>query len=112
MVSKGKEKIGIKVNPPKDKCNDSTCPFHGALSLRGKTFTGTVTSDKMYKSVKVEWNRQVYVPKYERYKKARSKVIAHNPTCIDAKLGDEVLIMECRKLSKTKNFAVVEVLRK
>ena len=36
----------------------------------------------------------------------------HNPDCIDAKEGNLVKIMECRPLSKTKNFVIVEVLGK
>ncbi|PIO00479.1 30S ribosomal protein S17 [archaeon CG10_big_fil_rev_8_21_14_0_10_43_11] len=103
--------IGIKVVPPKDTCDDPKCPFHGSLSVRGKIFSGTVTSDKMHKTVKVEWERRVYVPKYERYRKEKSRVTAHNPPCISAKQGEEVKVMETRKLSKTKTFCVIEVKR-
>ncbi len=68
-------------------------------------------SDKAQRTVTVEWNRRVYVPKYERYQKKRSKVKAHNPEEIDAKEGDEVIIKECRPISKTKKFIVVEVIK-
>lgn len=100
--------IGMKVNPIAGKCADEKCPFHGHLKVRGRTFTGTVISDKMRNTVTVEWNRKVLVPKYERYVKKRSKVKAHNPECIAAVEGDVVKIAECRPLSKTKNFVVVE----
>ena len=48
------------------------------------------------------------VPKYQRYEKRRSKVHAHNPPCITAKIGDIVTIAECRRLSKTKSYVVVK----
>lgn len=80
------------------------------VSLRGRVFTGVVVSDRMSKTVTVEWPRQVYVPKYERFQKKRSRVKAHNPSEIGAKIGDIVKIVETRPLSKTKNFIVVEIL--
>lgn len=82
------------------------------ISVRGKTFTGKVVSAKMHKTVVVEWERRVLIPKFERYEKRRSKVSAHNPEKINAKEGDIVKISETRPLSKTKNFIVVEVLSK
>ena len=81
------------------------------IKTRGRTFQGKVVSAKAQKTVTVEWNRRVYVPKYERYQIKRSKVKAHNPEDMDAKEGDEVIIKECRPLSKTKKFIVVEVLK-
>jgi small subunit ribosomal protein S17 len=92
----------------KSACIDAHCPFHGSLSVRGRTFIGTVVSDRMAKSVTVEWERTVHVPKYERYEKKKSKVKAHNPECINVKAGDKVKIMECRPISKTKHFVVME----
>ena len=83
-----------------------------AISTRGRTFTGIVTSDKMTKTVTVEWERRRYIPKYERYQKRRTKVKAHNPTEINAEKGDTVTIMETRPLSKTKNFIVLEIVKK
>lgn len=82
------------------------------LKTRGRTFRGIVVSSKSQKTVTVEWMRRVYVPKYERYQDKRSKVKAHNPPEMDAKEGDEVVIKECRPLSKTKTFVVTEVIKK
>ena len=104
-----KKSIGIiEVEKPKKECNDDKCPFHGSLSLRGRTFIGTVKSAKAQKTIVVGWDRLHYIPKYERYEKRYSKVQAHVPECIDVKEGDVVKIMECRPLSKTKNFVVVQ----
>jgi small subunit ribosomal protein S17 len=104
--------IGIDVKPPKQKCEDENCPFHGSLTCRGRSFTGTVVSDKMHKTVVVEWVRKNYLKKYERYEKRRTKLKVHNPPCINAKEGDLVSIVECKPLSKTKNFVIVENLGK
>ncbi len=81
-------------------------------SIRGRTFTGVVTSDKMSKTVTVEWKRRHYNKKYERYEIRRTKVKAHNPKEIDARVGEEVKIAETRPLSKTKNFIVIEKIAK
>ena len=94
------------------KCNDENCPFHGSLKTRGKGFIGTVVSTKMQKTAIVEWGRRHYLRKYERYEKRRSMVKVHNPSCINAKEGDSVKIIECRPLSKTKNFVIIGVLGK
>lgn len=94
------------------KCNDKNCPFHSSLKVRGRSFIGTVISTKMRKTALAEWERRHYLGKYERYEKRRSRVKVHNPDCISAKEGNLVKIMECRPLSKTKNFVIVEVLGK
>lgn len=95
---------------PKQECHDIKCPFHGKLSARGRQFTGTVVSTKMRRTAVVEFERLNYLGKYERYEKSRTRLKAHNPDCINAKDGDVVNIMECRPLSKTKNFVVVQKL--
>ena len=52
------------------------------------------------------------IPKYERYARTKSRIPAHNPECVGAKTGDLVRIAECRRLSKTKSWTVVEILEK
>lgn len=105
-------KAGFGTEPPSESCDDSNCPFHGSLKIRGKHFTGKVVSDKMQRSVVVEWVGWRYIPKYERYKRAKTKVLVHNPPCINAAEGDMVKIVECRPLSKTKSFVVIQKLGK
>ena len=100
--------IGILVEMPKRRCSDAECPFHGNLSVRGRQFTGTVVSSKMRKTAVIEFARLQFLKKYERYEKRRTKLKVHNPECINAKDGDIVNIMECRPLSKTKNFVIVQ----
>lgn len=93
-----------------NECNDKKCPIHGPVKVRGQSFKGKVVSAKPTRTVTVERTIVQYVPKFERYKKTRSRVHAHNPPCINAKEGDTVLVGETRRLSKTKSFAVLKVL--
>jgi small subunit ribosomal protein S17 len=78
------------------------------INPRGRTFTGLVTSRKMPKTAKVEWERRLLIRKYERYEKRKSKITAHVPDDIEVKEGDLVTVQECRPLSKTKNFIVIK----
>jgi small subunit ribosomal protein S17 len=100
--------IGVDVTPPKSLCEDSNCPFHGTLSVRGQIIEGEVVSDRMQKTVVVKKEYRRFIPKYERYEWRTGKYMAHNPPCINAKVGAKVKIMECRPLSKTKSFVVLE----
>ena len=105
--------IGIDVkNPPSRVCSDEKCPYHGHLKIRGKIFQGVVLSAKMDKTVVVGWEYLRKIKKLKRYMRCRTKVAAHNPPCINAKEGDVVRIAECRPLSKTKSFVVIEVVEK
>ena len=101
--------IGLNVKAPEHECTDPLCPFHGQLSVRGQVLDGTVVSAKMSKTVVVQREYLKRDLKYDRYMKRRAKLHAHNPPCVNAKEGDRVVIAECRPLSKTKTFVVVEV---
>nr|AJS13032.1 30S ribosomal protein S17, small subunit ribosomal protein S17 [uncultured archaeon] len=94
------------------KCEDNFCPFHGTTKLHGRSLIGEVLSTKSHKTAKVVRERQYFLRKYERYEKRQTKIKVHNPTCINAKVGDLVRVVESRPLSKTKNFVIVEVLEK
>ncbi len=101
--------LGLNVQEPESTCTDTDCPFHGSLAVRGQTLAGTVASTDMEKTVIVEREYDVFVPKYDRYMKRRSRVPAHSPPCLDLAVGDMVRIAETRPLSKTKSHVVVEV---
>ncbi len=103
--------VGLNVPVPEQECSDVNCPFHGTLPVRGQVITGKVVSDRMNGSVVVSRDYLHYVKKYKRYEKRSSKFHAHSTPCIGAKTGDSVKIAECRPLSKTKHFVVVEVLK-
>jgi small subunit ribosomal protein S17 len=100
--------IGLNVTAPEGTCSDDNCPFHGELAVRGQLIEGRVASTAMEKTVVVEREYDVYVPKYDRYMKRRSRVAAHAPPCFDLQEGDTVRIAETRPLSKTKSHVVVE----
>jgi len=98
----------MSLKRPREECDDPNCPFHGSLSVRGRLLEGTIVSDRMEKSVVITIDYTRYYPKYERYARMSSRITAHNPPCIGAQRGDRVRIAECRPLSKTKSFCVVE----
>jgi small subunit ribosomal protein S17 len=100
--------IGIpNVKPPERTCDDSYCPFHGKLSVRGRVMEGIVTSVKMQKTITFQQDYLSLVKKYSRYERRRSKKHAHLPPCIEVKVGDKVKVIECRPLSKTVSCVVV-----
>ena len=76
-----------------------------------KTRVGKVVSDKMEKTVVVAIEDNVKHPLYKKIIKNTIKLKAHdeNNTC---NVGDRVLIMETRPLSKDKNWRVVEIIEK
>lgn len=100
--------IGISVKPPRRGCEDVNCPFHGKLPVRGQILEGIVTDTKMDKTAVIKKERLFFIKKYERYEKRTSRYSAHNPPCLKVKTGDEVKIAECRPLSKTVSFVIIE----
>lgn len=92
-------------------CNDRNCPVHGTLSTRGAILDGIVASDKMNGTIVMQRNYYIKSKKYDRYRVVKSRIPAHNPPCIGAKVGDRVRVMECRRLSKTVSFVVTEKLK-
>lgn len=78
---------------------------------RRKAFVGTVTSDKMDKTVVVSITRVSRHPLYGKVIKTSKKFKAHDENN-DAKTGDRVRIRECRPISKDKSFFVEEILER
>jgi small subunit ribosomal protein S17 len=76
-----------------------------------RTQTGRVVSNKMDKSVTVLLERQVKHALYGKYIKRSTKVLAHDEdnSCGE---GDKVKIAECRPLSKSKSWRVIEILER
>lgn len=91
----------------KTECNDFACPNHGDISLRGRIFKGTVIK-KFPKRIVIEFERTIYIKKYERYSKRKTKLHARLPDCMskDVDIGDYVQIKECRPISKIIHFVV------
>ena len=76
-----------------------------------KTKMGVVTSNKMAKTITVAVERKVKHPIYGKFVKKTTKFMAHDETNTCG-IGDTVLIMETRPLSKTKNWRLVEILER
>jgi small subunit ribosomal protein S17 len=101
-MEKKKEKTEEKkTKVVETECNDKKCHVHGNLKTRGKVFEGTVIK-KFPKRVAIEFERMIYVRKYERYSKSKTKIHARLPDCMadQIQVGDLIKIKECRPLSK------------
>lgn len=93
-----------------DKCDDKKCFKHGDVKVRGETLNGKVISAKGRRTVIVERTQIQFFPKYRKWARGTSRIAAHNPGCINAKVGDFVDLSETRKLSKTKAWTVTSIL--
>ena len=76
-----------------------------------KSMIGTVVSDKMDKTVVVAVETSVAHPIYKKTVKRTYKLKAHDEEN-NCKVGDKVLVMETRPLSKDKRYRVVEIVEK
>ncbi len=76
-----------------------------------KTRVGIVVSDKMDKTVVVAIRDNVKHPLYKKILKRTVRLKAHDEKN-EAKIGDTVMIMETRPLSKEKNWRLVEIIEK
>ena len=76
-----------------------------------KEIIGTVTSNKMEKSIVVAVERKVKHPKYGKFVKMTTKFVAHDEKN-DCNEGDTVRIMETRPLSKSKNWRLIEIVER
>jgi len=72
---------------------------------------GVVVSNKMQKTIVVRVDRQTHNAMYGKYRVRSRKFKAHDEKN-DAKMGDMVRIIETRPLSKDKNWALKEVIRR
>ena len=79
---------------------------------RGKIFEGVVIR-KFPKRITIEFERNVYVPKYERYAASKTKIHARLPKAMEKeiKMGDTVQVQECRPLSKIIHFIVTKKIK-
>ncbi len=81
-----------------------------AKGLR-RTLIGTVTSDKNDKTVSVVVTRRIQHPIYGKFVQRRKKYMAHDPDN-SCRVGDTILLEECRPLSKKKRWTVKEILER
>ena len=77
------------------------------VSARGRIFEGTVTK-RFPKRVVLEFERTVFIKKYERYARKKTRLHARLPQGMDVNVGDYIKVRECRPLSKIIHFIVIE----
>lgn len=82
-----------------------------AASNVKRTLTGKVVSDKMEKSITVLIERRVKHPKYGKFVRKSSKIHAHDESN-ECREGDVVMIEECRPISKSKAWRLVQVVER
>jgi small subunit ribosomal protein S17 len=82
------------------------------VPTRGRVFEGTVTK-KFSNRVVVEFERTVFIKKYERFFRKRTRLHARLPLAFSDKVnvGDYVKVRECRPLSKIIRFVLIEKVR-
>lgn len=78
---------------------------------RRKVREGLVTSDKMEKSIVVSVERKLKHPKYGKFLKRTTKLMAHDEMN-ECHIGDRVKVMETRPLSKNKCWRLVEIIER
>jgi small subunit ribosomal protein S17 len=76
-----------------------------------KQRSGVVVSDRMQKTVVVTVERTVMHPKYKKFLRRRTKLKAHDEQN-QCHVGDRVLIVECRPLSRDKRWRVSKILER
>jgi len=107
---------GLGFKTPKDAINgkyiDKKCPFTGDVSIRGRLMRGIVHSTKMQHSIVIRRNYLHFIQKYQRYQKRHKNFTVHCSPAFEPKVGDDVIVGQCRPLSKTIRYNVLEHIRK
>ncbi|EKX49931.1 small subunit ribosomal protein S11e, cytoplasmic [Guillardia theta CCMP2712] len=89
---------------------DKKCPWVGNVSIRGKLLRGVVVSNKMKRTIVIRRDYMHYIKKYNRYEKRHKNVPAHVSPAFKLNPGDSVVVGQCRPLSKTVRFNVLQVI--
>eukprot|EP00999_Lentomonas_sp_LEN2_P001469 NODE_2511_length_554_cov_122.686183_g2461_i0.p1 GENE.NODE_2511_length_554_cov_122.686183_g2461_i0~~NODE_2511_length_554_cov_122.686183_g2461_i0.p1 ORF type:complete len:148 (+),score=31.63 NODE_2511_length_554_cov_122.686183_g2461_i0:71-514(+) len=107
------KKVGLGFPTPKaaikGKFVDQKCPFTGNVSIRGRLVRGVIVSSKMKNTIVVRRNYFHWIPKYQRYEKRHSNLSVHMSPAFEYGIGDEAICGQCRPLSKTVRFNVLQV---
>jgi small subunit ribosomal protein S17 len=81
------------------------------VAADNRTLQGRVVSDKMDKTVTVEVERRVKHPLYGKFVRRSTKVHAHDENN-ECRIGDVVVVEQCRPLSKTKSWRFVKLVER
>ena len=114
---KTKTEKALQEKKQKDKANTAEVQLPKLLKEKrirthGKIFQGRVIK-KFPKRVVIEFERMVYIRKYERYTKTKTKIHARLPESMENQIniGDLIRVQECRPLSKIIHFIVIEKIK-
>jgi small subunit ribosomal protein S17 len=80
-------------------------------AVDNRTLQGRVVSDKMDKTVTVMVERRVKHPLYGKFVRRSTKVHAHDENN-ECRIGDVVVVEQCRPLSKTKSWRFVKLVER
>lgn len=94
----------VKTEETTTESGETTVSTRGHRKIR----EGVVVSDKMDKTIVVQTVRMVRHPVYKKYVRQRMKYKAHDERN-DAKIGDTVLIEECRPMSREKRWRLKSI---
>jgi small subunit ribosomal protein S11e len=103
--------LGFKTPAEAIKGNyvDKKCPFTGNVSIRGRILKGVVKTTKMKRTIIIRRDYLHYIKKYNRFEKRHKNVAAHCSPAFRINEGDQVVIGQCRPLSKTVRFNVLKI---
>ena len=103
--------IGLPVNEPKEKPlkNEKNNPFNGSLTIRGKLFEGIVINAKAKRTAVIQKESLIYFEKFKRFGRSKNQIHVHIPSNLNVQKGDRVTAAECRPISKSVSFVIVEV---
>jgi small subunit ribosomal protein S11e len=104
--------VGLGFRTPKDASNasyvDKKCPFTGNVSIRGRILRGKVVSTSMKRSLVMRRDYLHFIQKYQRYQKRHRNFTVHCSPAFSPTAGDEVIVGQCRPLSKTIRYNVLQ----
>ena len=103
--------IGLPVKKPTGKLvkNEINNPFNGSLTIRGKLFEGIVINAKAKGTIVIQKESPIYFKIFKRFGRSKNTIHAHVPSNLNVQKGDHDVAAECRPISKSVSFVVVEV---
>lgn len=112
IPTRGRTFEGVRSPQRADEFRGRASKSESNLSTRGRVFEGIVTR-KFPKRVAIEFERTVFIKKYERFAKKKTRIHARLPDEVanDINIGDLVQVKECRPLSKIIHAVLVKKLK-
>jgi len=110
-TDKAKTKKVTKAEAPQGEAKVEAAAAAAQQTSRRRTMVGTVVSDKMQKTIVVKVDRRVRHDLYKKYVTKSRRYKAHDEKNT-AKVGDLVVVVESRPLSRDKRWALQRVVRR